>query len=296
MAAITRDVGAGDGMGSVYDSFVKHASSVIEFDQASLALWHPESNEVEIVAMKTAALRSWMGEGLRLPKDALPVGKVIEGRRPLIRDEIAGEEYPTDKLLIEEGIRSAVFFPLVSQGQVLGTVNLGSFRPAAFSREDVELLEPVTRHLGLVLDNALLLQETKRSSFVDSLTGLHNHRFFFEAVGREVARSVRFKRPESLLLMDLDGLKGFNDRYGHSEGDRALREIARMLRSEVREIDISARYGGARIRFSMGIAGYPVHARDADQLLERAGPGAARGQGAGQGPGGGGDAAQGGGG
>ncbi|MHB1325036.1 MAG: diguanylate cyclase [Thermoleophilia bacterium] len=314
MAEITRDIGSDDGISGVYDSFVLHASSLIDFDQASLALWRPEANEVEIVAMKTQASRSWMGEGLKLPKDALPVGKVIDSRRPLIRDEIDGEEYPTDKLLIEEGIRSAVFFPLISQGQVLGTVNLGSFKPSAFSREDVELLEPVTRQLGLVLDNARLLQETKRASLIDSLTDLHNHRYFSEVVSREVARSQRFDRPVSLLVMDLDSFKVFNERSGHDAGDRVLKTIARIIQSEIREIDVAARSGGdefsvllpevgvisgsteeadavhvarrilaaikaepflsegeAVITISMGIAEFPVHAGDANQLLERAG-------------------------
>ncbi len=312
--AIARDVGAGGGISGVYDSFVKHASSLIEFDQASLALLHPETDDVEIVAMKTSAARSWMGRGLRLPKDALPVGKVVESRRPLVRDEIAGDEYPTDKLLIEEGIRSTVLFPLISEGNVIGAVNLGSFKPAAFSREDVELLEPVTRQLGLVLDNARLLQEARRSSTVDSLTGLNNHSYFYDAVSREVSRSQRFKRPLALLILDIDGLKSFNDRYGHANGDVALREIARVLKSEVRQIDTVARYGGdefsvllpevsvvdgnseaaygmyvaERIRdaisaapipvdggddltLSIGIAEYPSHAPDAEQLLERAG-------------------------
>lgn len=314
MAAINRDVGSGDGINSVYESFIVHASGLIDFDQASLALWHSEANEVEIAVMKTDAPRTWMGEGLRLPKDALPVGKVIESRRPLIRDRINGDEYPTDRLLVQEGISSAVYFPLVSQGDVLGTVILGSFREAAFTREDVELLEPVIRQLGLVLDNARLLQEAKGSSLIDSLTGLHNHRFLFEAVSREVARSERFGRPVSLLMIDLDGFKSFNEKYGHDEGDRVLNRIGRILSGEVREIDITARSGGdefsillpevgvtrdstedsdalhvaARIHdaisaetfapdgdfpitLSMGIAEFPSHTANAEELLERAG-------------------------
>ncbi|MBI5869360.1 MAG: diguanylate cyclase [Actinobacteria bacterium] len=272
MAAINRDVGSGDGISSVYDSFLVHASGLIDFDQASLALWHPDEGEVEIVVMKTEAPRTWMGEGLRLPKDALPVGKVIESRRPLIRDEIGGDEYPTDKLLVQEGIRSAVYFPLVSQGEVLGTVILGSFESAAFTREDVELLEPVIRQLGLVLDNARLLQEAQGSSLIDSLTSLHNHRFLFEAVSREVARSERFGRPVSLLMIDLDGFKSFNEKYGHDEGDRVLRRMGRILSGEVREIDITARSGGDEFSIllpEVGVTNGSTEDADALHVAER---------------------------
>lgn len=272
MAAINRDVGSGGGIGSVYESFIMHASSLIDFDQASLALWHSDTNEVEIVAMKTEAPRSWMGEGLKLPRDALPVGSVIESRRPLIREEISGDEYPTDKLLVQEGIRSAVYFPLISQGEVLGTVILGSFRDAAFTREDVELLEPVTRQLGLVLDNARLLREAKGSSLIDSLTGLRNHRFFTEAVSREVARSARFNRPVSLLVIDIDGFKAFNEKYGHDAGDGALRKMARILSAEVREIDITARSGGDEFSIllpEVGIVNGSTEDADAMHVAER---------------------------
>ena len=244
MAAIASDASTGDGVSGVYDSFISHASGLLDFDQASLALWHPEANEVEIVALKTEAPRSWMGEGLRLPKNALPVGKVIDSRSPLIRDEIPGDEYPTDKLFIEEGIRSAVFFPLISKGEVLGTMNLGSFKTGAFSSGDVQLLEPVTRQLGLVLDNARMLQDARHSSVTDALTGLHNHRFFVEALGREVARSAMFDRPVTLVVVDVDNFKPFNDRYGQAVGDKTINEIAGMLKAEVREIDIVARSGG----------------------------------------------------
>ena len=244
MEAIMRDVGSGDGMQSVYESFVKHAADLIDFDQASLAVWYPETEEVVIVAMRTGADKSWLMPGLRLPAKVLPIDKVIESRHSLVRDDIKGDEYPTDKLLVEEGIRSAVHLPLMSKGEVLGTMNLGSFRPRAFPREVVELLEPVTRQLGLVLDNVRTLQDAKQLSLVDSLTELYNHRYFYQAVNREIARGREYKRPLSLMIMDIDGLKAFNDKHGHAEGDSVLKTISGVIRENIREIDIVARYGG----------------------------------------------------
>ncbi|MHB1390329.1 MAG: sensor domain-containing diguanylate cyclase [Thermoleophilia bacterium] len=242
--AITNEVGFGDGIAGFYDSFVLHASRVIDFNQASMYLWHPASEEIEIVASRTEAPRTWLAQGLMLPRDSLATGRVIDSGSPLVRDEIDGDEYPTDKLLVEEGVRSAALFPLLSRGEVLGVIQLGSFESHAFSSEDVELLEPVTRQLGLVLDNIRVLKLAERSSLLDNLTGLYSHRYFFEVLKREVALGKRYGSGLSLIMFHIDGLQELNNHLGHANGDSVLREIAMILRPVVRDVDILARYSG----------------------------------------------------
>ena len=83
-----------------------------------------------------------------------------------------------------------------------------------------------------------------RLSTIDSLTGLFNRAFFFAAVEREIQRSLRSGRRFGLLMMDLDGLKMINDRFGHFHGDQVLRAVARVIKTGVRRIDTAARYGG----------------------------------------------------
>lgn len=91
------------------------------------------------------------------------------------------------------------------------------------------------------IQRALLLREQAER---DGLTGLYNHRFFVEALEREFARSKRYRRPLSLLMMDLDGFKAINDTCGHQQGDRLLKQIATLLIQSVRFVDLAARYGG----------------------------------------------------
>ena len=86
--------------------------------------------------------------------------------------------------------------------------------------------------------------EAIRLSTVDSLTGLFNRSYFFAALEREIQRSARSGRGFCLLMMDLDGLKTVNDRFGHFHGDRALRTVGETIRARVRRIDTAARYGG----------------------------------------------------
>ena len=83
-----------------------------------------------------------------------------------------------------------------------------------------------------------------RLSTVDSLTDLYNRAFFFNAVDHEIQRGRRFRRGFCLLMMDLDGLKSINDRYGHYQGDVVLRGVAQLIRAGLRGIDVAARYGG----------------------------------------------------
>jgi diguanylate cyclase (GGDEF)-like protein len=87
-------------------------------------------------------------------------------------------------------------------------------------------------------------QAAIRLSTVDSLTGLFNRGFFFAAVEREIQRSSRTGRRFGLLMMDLDGLKAINDRFGHFHGDQVLRAVSAVIRTGVRRIDTAARYGG----------------------------------------------------
>lgn len=92
--------------------------------------------------------------------------------------------------------------------------------------------------LGRHADHLAELSET------DSLTGLSNARGLFDSLDAELARARRYREPLALLLVDLDGLKRINDRYGHRAGDEAIRGLADVIRSELRETDIGARWGG----------------------------------------------------
>jgi diguanylate cyclase (GGDEF)-like protein len=141
-----------------------------------------------------------------------------------------------------------------------------------------------------------------RLSTIDSLTGLYNRTFFFTALEREIARGDRSGRAFCLVMLDLDDLKGINDRFGHVAGDHVLRTVSDIVRSGVRKIDVAARYGGdefvallpetdptggwvlaEKVRLmvaeqgmpgvdpgptvSVGVVSYPADGRSADALL-----------------------------
>ncbi|MDW7649880.1 MAG: GGDEF domain-containing protein [Bacillota bacterium] len=87
-------------------------------------------------------------------------------------------------------------------------------------------------------------EKLKRESLTDELTGVFNHRFFYRCLEKETDRSRRYKQPLSLVIVDLDNFKKYNDTWGHLQGDRALVAVAKIMKDTVRNADTLARYGG----------------------------------------------------
>jgi two-component system, cell cycle response regulator len=134
-----------------------------------------------------------------------------------------------------------VRLPLQAGAASLGSIVL--FGPE-FSISDVESVSLLVGHGVTALENARLHRILERQALVDGLTGLANRRAAEQALAGELARSLRFGPPLSLIITDLDDFKSVNDRFGHPVGDLALREFSDVLGSSAREIDLAARWGG----------------------------------------------------
>ncbi len=114
----------------------------------------------------------------------------------------------------------------------------------AMTEEDRLVLSAVGSELLVAVENSQLYKLTKRLSITDELTGLRNYRYLQQRLEDEIERARRYGRSVSLLMLDADDFKRFNDAHGHIAGDLALAEFGGVLQSAVREIDIVARYGG----------------------------------------------------
>ncbi|MDP8908024.1 MAG: GAF domain-containing protein [Chloroflexota bacterium] len=140
--------------------------------------------------------------------------------------------------------RSAVAVPLVSAGEAVGVINIESGRPDAFSADDELMLVTIANQLATAIAVARLHDREKRAAITDGLTGVYNHRYFYQRLEEELARADRHERPLAVMIMDVNGLKALNDTHGHLVGDAALRMLGGLLRECVRRNDIVARYGG----------------------------------------------------
>jgi diguanylate cyclase (GGDEF)-like protein len=135
--------------------------------------------------------------------------------------------------------------PLATKSEAQGWMDICSPDARAFERDEVELLQLLANQVAAALDNTRLYAELARQAITDGLTGLFNHRYFYERLRDEVVRARRYGLPLSLLMLDLDDFKRYNDSYGHPAGDRVLRRVAQIMRAELRHsVDVAARYGG----------------------------------------------------
>jgi diguanylate cyclase (GGDEF)-like protein len=176
-------------------------------------------------------------------------GQALRENRPLlIADAIEGPMVlPPAQIPEMDAIRSAIVAPLTPKGAAgapLGVISLDAVSVAAFSTADLRVLETFANTAAIAIDNARLHAEVQRLAVTDSLTGLANPRAFEQALSTEFLRAGRYGYALSLVIMDIDSFKLYNDTYGHPAGNERLKAIADILRATVRDPDLPVRYGG----------------------------------------------------
>jgi diguanylate cyclase (GGDEF)-like protein len=135
--------------------------------------------------------------------------------------------------------------PLTLQGEAQGFVDVRLAGGHELGQDEVGLLQILAGQTAAAIVNARLYHTIERQAITDGLTGLYNHRHFYERLNQEFARAQRYGLPLSLLMIDIDDFKRFNDLYGHPVGDLVLAEAGRILSEQLRKgVDLAARYGG----------------------------------------------------
>jgi len=171
-------------------------------------------------------------------KELILTGDLDTYNRPVIKrsQRAFADNYTTGNCAI---------VPLICHEGVVGVLNLADkAEPGAFTREDISLIELLGQLIGASIGNIKLFEKMQHQAMVDGLTGLMNHKTFYEALERELWRSRRYGGTISMIMADIDNLKAINDTYGHRAGDKVIREISRRIKQCIRQIDLAARYGG----------------------------------------------------
>jgi len=163
--------------------------------------------------------------------------------------------------------RGVLVSPLVREDGAFGAISLYSKSRTSYTTEHVRLLESVCQHASSALNNALTYEKTRESALIDPLTNLPNARSFYMMLEQRIAECQRLNRESlAVLCMDIDDFKVINDKYGHSIGDRLLASVAAVLRRELRQMDMLARYAGDEFVAIMPMASTAMATAVADRM------------------------------
>ena len=188
-----------------------------------------------------------------------PIGNVFDvaeapnDRRALENGEVFVETLSDPDLdgfvrrsMLAWGEKTLVNVPFRFQGEALGMmVLIETEAERAYSAEEIAYMSAFGEQVALALSNARLYATIEAQATRDGLTGLANHRAFYDRLGQELARGRRYGAPVSLLMLDIDDFKDVNDTWGHPAGDEVLRLLAGVLVDQLRrDVDFPARYGG----------------------------------------------------
>ena len=171
-------------------------------------------------------------------KELILVPDIDTHKKPIIKksQRVFAENYRT---------RNCAIVPLICQDRVVGVLNLADKMDCDhFNSGDVALIELFSQLVGASIGNIKLFEKIQRQATMDGLTGLVNHKTFYEILEKELWRSRRYGGRISLIMVDIDNLKSINDAYGHRAGDKAIRKISKIIKECIRQIDTAARYGG----------------------------------------------------
>jgi diguanylate cyclase (GGDEF)-like protein/putative nucleotidyltransferase with HDIG domain len=183
-----------------------------------------------------SALEIPVGQGLS--------GWVAENRKPVLNGNPSVEPgYMTDPSRAST-LRSAVAVPLEGVSGVVGVLTLYHSASDAFTKDHLRILLATSSKIGLSIENALRFRQAESSATTDYLTNLPNARSLFLQLDAELSKGRRDDEPLAVIVLDLDGFKQINDRYGHIEGNRVLRAVGNGLKSACRKHDYVARMGG----------------------------------------------------
>jgi diguanylate cyclase (GGDEF)-like protein len=187
-------------------------------------------------------------EGLSIPLNQGLAGYVVRQRTALLIRDFQREmdTLPVKPVIIGKKDMSASWLgvPFGKGDDLEGILAVASYLPNAFDHEDLQLLSNVAQQAALAFDNARHHAEVEERARRDSLTNAYNHGAFHEALRQAVQSSQLHPHPISLIMLDIDHFKEYNDRYGHTIGDEVLCLIVRVIQQQVKSGDVIGRWGG----------------------------------------------------
>ncbi len=235
---MTRLINSGMPQRELLSKLSEHTAQMMNADSCSIFLFEEGTNM--LLTHGSHGLSAQEEAGATFAKGQGVAGWVAQNGTPALIDDVEKDPRYLNIPAQNLAIKSLLCIPMSVREQVLGVMTVTSSRPAAFGREDEELLTFLGTSIVRDLENARLYQ----LAITDSLTKVFNRQYLLHRLPDEIERFKRYGDPFSIVLFDVDHFKRLNDMHGHHAGDAVLRALAEGVREDLRESDALVRYGG----------------------------------------------------
>ena len=205
---------------------------------------------------------------VKIPLTGTLSGWVIENQKPLFLPDLRGDVQleGAQRMMVGKNKSSLSWMGVpMKTAQVTGLSAVASYKPNAFSQSDMELLSNLAQHAALALDNTVHHKKVEEQSRLDSLTGTYNHGYFLQALKEHIDQASFNKQVISLIMLDIDFFKQYNDSYGHQIGDAILIKLCETIQQYIKKTDFVGRWGGEE--FAIALPG--ARGDEAYQVAER---------------------------
>jgi diguanylate cyclase (GGDEF)-like protein len=293
---------------TLFDRVINSLCELLECHMASLLLYNHGDETLEV------------SHSIGIPENVLSdicfsLNEGISGETARTHKAIYVKDLKKDKRYLNykgklppEG--SLLSMPLLSKDRINGVLNLHHKQVDGFTEDDIKMARAVSNQVAVSIENTQLYELAKKQSITDELTGLANRRHFQDILQREIVHAQRYSSNISMIMIDIDHFKKYNDTHGHLQGDIALKKAASIFLQNTRGIDLTARFGGeefvillpkttiagaritaeklreifeeepfvgekesqpgGKMTISLGVASYPDHTDDMNQILDLA--------------------------
>jgi diguanylate cyclase (GGDEF)-like protein/putative nucleotidyltransferase with HDIG domain len=230
----------------IANELMKPLANAVRARQVGLLLLHTEFYSTKFIARLSEEeqispiMFSENSQVIKWVEDSgLPLTLEVMERKPEFNQLTAEDKEAINAFQIE------VLCPIVAKTRMVAILALSKKQGSKnYTRDDIDLVTTLAKESAVAIENAQIYEKAKEQADMDGLTGLHNHRSFQDCYNREIEHCAVSGDDFSLLFIDLDFFKTYNDIYGHGMGDEILKEVGRIIKTSIRETDVGARYGG----------------------------------------------------
>ncbi len=282
---ISEEITAGyfldDVLSRVYESF----HPIIPYNRIGCALLSNENREATAYWAKSDGSVIKLRNGFTAPMAGSSLQPIIETGLPRILNDLETylAEHPASsstRLIVEEGLRSSLTCPLITEGKPVGFLFFSSKEKNAYQNIHQDIFLQIAGQVSILIEKSRLYQQLydlnqklilaqhdlHHQATHDALTGIYNRRAIFEHLEAQLARARRHSQPLSVILLDVDHFKEFNSSYGHLAGDTVLKAVASRMEDCLREYDYIGRYGGEEFLVVLDNVSNEIATKTAERL------------------------------